>query len=114
MKVETYAVRRFALLLVLCVMLLSEFGCSTGRSGAPAHTTEGLEVRAYEVFGMGCPGCHGGLEKLLNEIPAVETSEANWKEKHVVVTLKPGAELEDEVIFDLIRRANFTPGERLR
>jgi hypothetical protein len=32
----------------------------------------------------------------------------------VVVTLKPGAELEDEAIFDAIRRANFTPGERLK
>ncbi len=58
--------RGATLLLLLCAIVLTGFGCSAGRSGAPGLTTEGIEVRVYEVFGMNCPGCHGGLEKLVN------------------------------------------------
>jgi copper chaperone CopZ len=114
MTKRAHAARSFVLLLVVCVVSVSEFGCAGGRSGPPAEVPEGVEVRAYEVFGMDCPGCHGGLEKLVNEIAGVETSEANWKEKQLVVTVKPGAALKDQDILDAIRRANLTPGERLR
>lgn len=114
MTTYTRAIRTPALLLVMCVLLLSGLGCSAGRSKAPADTTDGAQVRIYEVFGMDCPGCHGGVEKLVNELRAVEKSEANWKEKRLVVVVKPGSELKDEDVFDAIRRANFTPGDRLQ
>lgn len=71
-------------------------------------------TRIYEIYGMDCPGCHGGLEKLVEKIEAVENAEANWKEKRLTVTLKPGAQLDDEEIFDAIERANFTVGERIK
>jgi hypothetical protein len=114
MKKNTDAARDSVLVAILCAILLISLGCSTGRSDAPSEMPEGTEVRIYEVFGMDCPGCHGGLEKLVDEIPAVEKSEANWKEKRLTVAVKPGSDLKDEDIMDAISRANLTPGERLR
>lgn len=99
---------------VLCAALIAGLGCSAGRRDAGADVPEGTEVRVYEVFGMDCPGCHGGVEKLVNEIPAVEESRANWKEKHLTVTVRPGLDLEDEDVLAAIRRANLTPGKRVR
>jgi copper chaperone CopZ len=78
------------------------------------NTAENTDVRIYEVFGMNCPGCHGGLNKLVQKISAVQQSEANWEKKRLMVTVKPGAKLNDEDVYDAIRRANFTPGERLK
>lgn len=69
-------------------------------------------MRIYEVFGMNCPGCHGAVEKLVKKIPVVEEAEANWKEQRLTVTIRPGSELDDEDIYDAVRRANFTPGKR--
>ena len=69
-------------------------------------------IRIYDVFGMNCPGCHGAVEKLVKKIPAVEEAEANWKEQRLTVTVRPGSELNDEDIYDAVRRANFTPGKR--
>lgn len=114
MTVFTGADRTRALLAILCVLLITGFGCSSGRGRASAEVPEGAEVRVYEVFGMDCPGCHGGVEKLVNELPAVDKSWANWKDKQLAVVVKPGAELKDEDVFDAIRRANFTPGGRLQ
>ncbi len=71
------------------------------------------EIRVYEVFGMGCPACHGGLNKLLKKIEGVKDAVANWKEQQVTITLKHGADVEDEQIFEVIRKANFTPGKRI-
>ncbi|NIN00835.1 MAG: DUF3347 domain-containing protein [candidate division Zixibacteria bacterium] len=75
-------------------------------------TQDKSDIRIYEVFGMDCPGCHGAVEKLVKKIPAVEAAEANWKEQHLTVTVRPGSELDDEEIYDAVRRANFTPGKR--
>lgn len=75
---------------------------------------EGMEVRVYEVFGMDCPGCHGGLEKLIEQIPGVEQAEANWEKKKVTIMLRKGTEVKDEDIYEAIKKANFTPGKRLQ
>lgn len=72
------------------------------------------ETRVYEVFGMDCPGCHGGVEKLLKKIAAVQSVEANWKKKILMVTVKPGETLNDEDVYEAIRLANFSPGKRLQ
>ena len=54
------------------------------------------------------------MEKLVKKIPAVQQAEANWREKRLVVTVRPGAELNDEDIYDATRRANFTAGKRIK
>ena len=114
MKKNTNATRDSVLVAILCAGMLIGLGCSSGRDNAAPDMPDSVEVRVYEVFGMDCPGCHGGVEKLVDEIPAVEESEANWKEKQLTVVVKPGSDLKDEDVMDAISRANLTPGERLR
>ena len=100
--------------LVLSALLVCGTGCTTTNSDVSVKSTEESETRVYEVFGMDCPGCHGGLEKLVKKIPAVQQAEANWIEKRLVVTVRSGAELNDEDIYDATRRANFTAGKRIK
>ena len=63
---------------------------------------------------MDCPGCHGGLEKLVNALPSVAGSRASWENKTVTVQLDQGADLDDAAVIAAIEKANFTAGERLR
>jgi len=85
------------------------------KNGKYMEKTQGKsDSRTYEVFGMNCPGCHGAIEKLVKKIPVVQQAEANWKEQRLVVTLRPGGEVNDEAVYDAIRRANFTPGKRIK
>jgi hypothetical protein len=63
--------------------------------------TEGTTTRTYEVFGMDCPGCHGGLEKLVEKIPAFRDARANWEKQRLVVWARPDAELDGCVRCDL-------------
>ena len=63
---------------------------------------------------MDCPGCHGGLEKLVKKIPAIQAAKANWVKKQLVVAVRPEAELSDDDIYDAIKRANFTAGKRIK
>jgi YHS domain-containing protein/copper chaperone CopZ len=87
---------------------------SKGQSEGNTTLQENLQIREYEVFGMDCPGCHQGLEKLIKKIPAVEEAEANWKKKTLTVTIRQGEELNDEDIYDAVKRANFTVGKRIK
>ncbi len=100
--------------LILFVLLFCGIGCNTAGQSSAVESMEASEAQVYEVFGMNCPGCHGGLEKLIKKIPAVQKAEANWLKKQVVITVRPGTELNDEDIYDAIRRANFTPGNHLK
>jgi copper chaperone CopZ len=68
----------------------------------------------YEVFGMDCPGCQSALEKQVNKIEGVAGSKASFKEKQVVIELKPDAKVSDEEIEKRIKKANFTPGKKIK
>ncbi len=98
----------FTLLLACCV------GCATNIQDTTSTVTDGSEVRVYEVFGMDCPGCQGGVEKLVKKIPAVQDAKADWQKKEIVVIVRPESTLDDKDVFDAIRRANFTPGKRIK
>ncbi len=100
--------------LFLFIMLFCGIGCNTTDKGLTVESMEGSGIRVYEVFGMDCPGCHGGLEKLVKKIPDVQQAEANWVKKQLVVTVRPEVELNDEDIYNAIRRANFTAGNRIK
>jgi copper chaperone CopZ len=103
------------LLIIVSSFLIGMLGCATAnRNIITENAVQDSEIRIYEVFGMDCPGCHGGLEKLVMKIPAVQEAKANWEEKRLVVTLRPGTELNDEDVYDAIRRANFTVGKRIK
>ena len=101
---------------VLSLVLLVAFfsSCASEKTNPVLDSTEDTEIRIYEIFGMDCPGCQGGVEKLVNKIPSVLGSEANWKKKQLVVRIQKGAEVNDEAIFDAIRKANFTLGKRAK
>ena len=106
--------RQTLFLLTVLSLLFCGVGCDTTGQDLVIESTEASEARVYEVFGMNCPGCHGGLEKLVKKIPAVQQAEANWVEKQLAITVEPGTELNDEDIYDAIRRANFTAGKRIK
>ncbi len=100
--------------IVLFFLLICIIGCVATGSNIAKESYEDSEIRIYEVFGMDCPACAGGLDKLVEKIPAVQKSEANWNDKQLVVFVKPGDQLQDEDIFDAIKRANFTSGKRIK
>lgn len=101
--------------MLLAVFMVGAIACATsGKNVNAQFTEEGIATRVYEVFGMDCPGCHGGLEKLVEKIPAVQQAKANWQKKELIVTVRPETELNDEDIYDAIQRASFTVGKRLK
>jgi len=100
-------------LIILTVLGAVLIGCGSSTIDLAKYEQQGYEIRTYEVFGMDCPGCHGGLEKLVNGIDGVSNSRANWEKQKLVVIIAPGAQVSDERIFEAVRRANFTPGKRL-
>ncbi|MFH1699284.1 MAG: heavy metal-associated domain-containing protein [Candidatus Zixiibacteriota bacterium] len=97
--------------LIICNLLL---GCATTKPNIDKLAEQGSEVRIYEVFGMDCPGCHSGLENLVNGIEGVQTSRANWEKQRLEVALSPNSNVDDSKILDAIKKANFTPGERIK
>lgn len=70
-------------------------------------------IVCYEVFGMDCPGCQSALEKQVKKIDGVADVKASFKEKQVVIELKPDAKVSDEKIEKRIKKANFTPGKKI-
>jgi copper chaperone CopZ len=101
--------------MIVSSFLIGMMGCATANRNVIAeHAEQNSEIRIYEVFGMDCPGCHGALENLVMKIPAVQEAKANWEEKRLVVTVRPETELNDEDVYDAIRRANFTVGKRIK
>ena len=102
------------LILSLVVMLVCVIGCNDAEKSETAKIIDTSETRQYEVFGMDCPGCQGGVEKLVKKIPAVQGAKANWMKKQLVVTVRPDAKLNDDDVYDAIKRANFTAGKRTK
>ena len=102
--------------MILTGVLLSGWmsGCQSTDSSSEPVAIAPLDTRIYEVFGMDCPGCHGGLEKLVKKLEPVHDARADWQAKQLTVFLRPDAVLDDETVYDAIRRANFTPGKRLK
>jgi copper chaperone CopZ len=99
------------ILICLTAFLIS---CASEGKKPVLDSSDNIETRTYQVFGMDCPGCQSALEKLVNKIPGVLDCEANWKEKQILVRIQKGAEVSDDDIFDAIQRANFTPGKRIK
>ena len=100
--------RFFAAVLVFYSACL--LGCAA-HTASPSATT--VKQVTYEVFGMDCPGCHGGLEKNLKKVPGVVDASANWKEQIVTIRFDAEQDLDPARIEKAIRDSNFTPGERL-
>ncbi|NQU66872.1 MAG: heavy-metal-associated domain-containing protein [Candidatus Marinimicrobia bacterium] len=104
--------QNFRLMILLAVLAM---GCSHNTPSAiPEEWKASGEIRIYEVFGMDCPGCHGGLENQLTALDGVDGAKADWVQKQVTVWVSQGNLIGDEDIHEAIKRANFTPGDRIK
>ena len=97
--------------LVLVFAVVS--GCSSSQKDPADFISDNSEVRIYQVYGMDCPGWHGGLENLINKVPGVQGSTANWQKQQLRVVLEPENEVDDHAIYESIKMGNFTAGKRL-
>lgn len=71
-------------------------------------------IICYEVFGMDCPGCESALEKQLQKIEGVEKAKADWEKQQVIIWFSDNANISDKEIIKRIKKANFTPGKKIR
>ena len=71
------------------------------------------DTLVYKVFGMDCPGCHGALEKQVNKLNSVDSSAANWLNQEIMIIVKKDSVLIEKELFEKIKKANFTPGEKI-
>ena len=101
------------LVLFSALLLAWISGCQSVDSPADPASLAQLESRTYEVFGMDCPGAHGGLEKLVEKLEPVQDAQADRQAKTLTVFIRPDTALDDESVHDAIKRANFAPGKRL-
>ena len=90
--------------LVLAGLALS--GCRTTES-IPRSEQPGTQT-VYTVFGMDCPGCHGGLEKNLKKIDGVIDASANWQKKTVTVMMRDGVQVDPAEIEKAVKDSNFS------
>ena len=105
---------RIPILLFFILLPAMLTAAETDPDSAAVTDTLNTRLRVYAVFGMDGPGCHGGIEKLVNKVPAVINSEANWEKQELRIWIDPAKDVKDEDIIDAIERANLTPGERIK
>ncbi|MDT8430594.1 MAG: cation transporter [Bacteroidales bacterium] len=66
------------------------------------------DTLVFTVYGMDCPGCEGGLEKQVNKIPSVSSSEASWVRQQLKVVVRKDSVLKREDLEFRVKKANFT------
>lgn len=86
-------------------------GCATDQTPHPGSATV---QTTYEILGMDCPGCHGGLEKNLKKIPGVTSASANWKKQTVTITTEGERQIDLSEIRKAVEQSNFTFGKALK
>lgn len=101
----------FALLMTGCGSTVQKVQTKPESSAFEQQKTE-YTKKIYIVYGMDCPGCHSGLEKLVEQLVDVVKAKANWEKKQLTVYIKPGHKLNDKDVFNAIKKANFTPGKK--
>lgn len=109
-------------LTVIAILLILSANSTETFAEIPYHQTDTTEqdsakqvrVVSYQVFGMDCPGCQSALEKQVNKIDGVAGSKASFKKKLVEIEFKPDANVSDKEIEKRIKKANFTPGKKIK
>lgn len=75
---------------------------------APATAAEDKAVYAVQVDGLACPFCAYGIEKQLTRVDGVESVQTDIKSGSVVITMKPGATLDEAEAKRAVEAAGFT------
>lgn len=78
---------------------------------APAAAAEDQAVYTLQADGLACPFCAYGIEKQLNRIDGVESVETDVKSGTVIITMKPGATLDEADAKRAVEAAGFTMRE---
>lgn len=76
-----------------------------------SDVTYQLDTIIFNIYGMDCPGCEGGLEKQVNKITSVEFSDANWLKQELRIVLKQDSTLDSEALTKRVKKSNFTLGD---
>lgn len=105
---------KFHIIFILIMLHVIVLAADNGSDSTLVSDSLNNQIRIYEVFGMDCPGCHGGIEKLVNKIQGVKKSEANWEKQELKIWVDPAKSVKDEAIFDAIERANLSSGNRIK
>lgn len=74
----------------------------------PAMAADDRPVYTMQADGLACPFCAYGIEKQLSRIDGVESVETDVKSGTVVITMKPGATLEEADAKRAVEAAGFT------
>jgi len=82
-------------------------------SSAVQKVTDTSAKVVFQIFGMDCPGCHGGVEKLLKRINGIKSAKANYLKQEVYLVLEPDSILDEKAVQEAIEAANFTLGKRI-
>lgn len=72
------------------------------------------DTLVFTVYGMGCPGCEGGLEKQVNKIQSVQFSDADWIKQELRIVLAKDFALDMTELKKRIKKANFTLKENTK
>lgn len=104
----------FSIIVISIISMFAFVGCGGAKTSFDNIDESNLEMRIYEVFGMDCPGCHGGLENLINGITGVVASQANWEKQQLKIIISKNTDVKDDIVFEAIKKANFTPGKRIK
>ena len=78
---------------------------------APATAAAAQAIYTLQADGLACPFCAYGIEKQLTRIDGVESVETDVKSGTVVITMKPGATLDEADANRAVEAAGFTMRE---
>jgi copper chaperone CopZ len=76
-----------------------------------ATAAEDQAVYTLQADGLACPFCAYGIEKQLTRIDGVESVETDVKSGTVVITMKPGATLDEADANRAVEAAGFSMRE---
>ena len=102
----------FIIIGIIRLIAQDQFVTKSSKQNKTTHFIAGGDTLVYSVFGMDCPGCHSAVEKQVNKLSAVDSSSANWLNQEIMVFVKKDSVLNENDLFDKIKSANFTPGEK--
>ncbi len=81
--------------------------------GEAVKTSEAVVVQA-RIDGLVCDFCARALQKVFLKDPRVQTIKVNLTEKTLILELKPGEEMDDQTLKDLVKKAGYVVEEIFR